>query len=511
MEFRDLHNKPGVKSIWRSYSSGSDFPVLDTDITTDVVVIGGGITGITCAQLLKQQGYNVVVLEALKVGGGSTGHSTGNLYVATEQGFDAIQSKYDTEALKTVITARQEALNTVKNTVYQLGIDCDFEPRSWYLFAADENHGGKIDDVYEAGMAAGADIHKIAAGEIPFKHVNGVKMDNQAQFNPLRYVQQLAKNINADDCRIFEDSRVDEIEENDDTVKVITAQGSVTAKFAIHATHTPKGFMPVYQSLLGPYREYGVAVKLGSGAYPQGTFWGYYGNQRFSVRSYNHDGERYLLAVGQPHKVGQHEDNEENIVNLEKFLKERFDVDEVTNRWGGQNYKPADGLPYIGRKSDSSNQFIATGFSTDGLIWGVVSAKVICDMIMDKETECTKLFHATRHNPVKAAGKFVEENLNNAGQILKDYLLPKSKDMDGIAVEEGKVMEVNGKKLAVYHDITGEMKACSAICPHMGCVVHWNNVEKTWDCPCHASRFTTDGCIIEGPTLKPLQKVTLTD
>lgn len=508
MENLNISGDHGIKSIWKSYSSGTDFSALSGDITTGVVVIGGGITGISTAHLLKKAGFNVVVLEALKTGGGSTGHSTGNLYVALEEGFDTILSKYDAETLRTVVSARQDAISLIEQNIAEYSIDCDYKTNPWYLYSSNEENAHRIDKEYEAAAEAGIPVALINDGEIPFNAVKGIKIARQAQFNPLRYVQQLANAIAGGSCTIYENSPVVAIHEEGEMIRVETENGNVFAKYVVHATHTPKGIFLDFHSLLGTYREYGVAVKLASGNYPEGIFWGYYNtNERFSVRSYSHGGSNYLIAVGQPHEVGQKENNTENIKNLENFLAERFDIAGVTNRWGGQNYKPADGLPYIGRKSKGSNIFVATGFSTDGLTYGVLSAIIIRDLLTGKETKYTGLFDASRHNPVKAAGKFIKENAVNAGQVIKDYIFFKDSKLSDIAPGEGKVLVEDGKKLAVYNDGSAGMKAVSAICTHLGCVVHWNTAEKTWDCPCHASRFDTEGCIIEGPALTPLKKV----
>jgi len=499
-----------IKSIWKSYSSGSGFAQLSGNITADVVVIGGGITGITTAQLLKDSGLKVVVLEAFRVGGGSTGGSTGNLYATIEAGFDTLKSKYDVQTIKTIASARKEAIDLIERNVIRYGIDCDFKRVNWYLYSSDKKHANRIEKEFEACKEAGVEIEEVTAQDIPFPMEKGIRAGNQAQFNPLRYVQQLAKAIAGNNCVIYEDSAVTDIKDMDDATKLTTNTGTVTAKYVIHATHTPKGIFLDFHSLLGTYREYGVAVKLASGSYPQGTFWGYYNiNDRYSVRSYEHNGQQYLMCIGQPHMVGQKENNTDNINNLEKFLREHFDVAEVTNRWGGQNYKPADSLPYIGRKSKEANEFIATGFSTDGLVWGTVAATVIRDMINNIDTDYTRLFDATRHSPVKAAGKVIKEGVNVAAQFINDYILFKDAKLADIPAGEGKVIEIDNKKVAVYHDTKGQMKACSAICTHLGCVVHFNKAEKTWDCPCHASRFDTDGCILEGPALKSLPIVNI--
>lgn len=512
MENINDHNTITTKSIWESYSAGSGFESLNANITADVAVIGGGITGITTAQLLKDAGFKVAVLEALQVGAANTGHSTGNLYVAVEEGFDTIQSKYNTDDLRTVISARNEALRLIEQNVREFSLDCDFKTVNWYSYTVNEENVSKLKKILKAGQDAGAAISEIGQGELPFTIQYGIKLQNQAQFNPLRYTQQMAKAIEGDNCRVFENTRVIEIEDHrdDEMVKITTTNGSVLARYAVHATHTPKGVFLDFHSLLGTYREYGVAAKLASGRYPEGTMWGYYDvNERFSIRSYEHEGEEYIVVVGQPHEVGQKEDNIENVKNLEKFLKDNFDVSEITNRWGGQNYKPADGLPYIGRKRKGSNVFIATGFSTDGLIYGALSAIIIRDLIQDKETAYTKLFDATRHNPLKAAGKFIKENAINAVEVFKDYIWCRDAKLEEVPLGGGKVVDVDGNKIAVYKNQDGEMKACSGVCTHLGCVVHWNMAEKTWDCPCHASRFTIDGEIIEGPALSPLQKVNI--
>ncbi len=508
MDNHSLHHGTGIKSIWKTFSSDTSFPTMTGDVQTEVVIIGGGITGITTAQLLKEAGFRVVVIEARKVGGGSTGHSTGNLYAMVEQGLDTIKNKYDLETVRAVTAGRREAVDLVEQNVDRYAITCDFRRQPWISYAANEGHEAKMETEYQEARAGGLIASKLQPGDIPFKMVSGVRVENQAQFNPLRYVQQLAMAIADENCVIYENTAAVSIEEEELNAVVATAKGRVFAKYVIHATHTPKGLMVDFHSSLGPYREYGVAAKLASGQYPEGTFWGYYNvNDRFSIRTYDHDGEQRVIVVGQPHKVGTKEDNVENIATIEKFMTEHFDIAEFTNRWGAQNYKPADSLPYIGYRSKGSKVLLATGFSSDGLTYGTLAAMVLRDLLTGVENIYTRIFDATRHNPAKAAAKVVKENVSNAGALIKDYIFFKDANLTDIPESEGKVIEVDGKKVAVFHESNGVVKACSAICTHMGCVVHWNKAERSWDCPCHASRFDTDGCIIEGPALTPLQKV----
>lgn len=509
MEPNSLHVPKEIKSVWKTLSSDTIFPSFDGDIQTQIAIIGGGITGITTAQLLKEAGFNVVVIEARKVGRGSTGHSTGNLYAMIEQGFDQIKNKFDLQSLRTVINTRSKAIDLVEQNVEKFAITCDFKRVPWILYATDGTHDQKLESEYQEAKAGGLKATKLQPGDIPFKMTKGIRIDSQAQFNPLQYVQQLAMAITDEQCVIYEDTAAVDIEEFENNVIVTTDNGRIFANHVIHATHTPKGLMADFHSVLGGYREYGVAATLASAAFPEGTFWGYYNADRFSFRSYQHNGEQRLIVVGKPHKVGTKEDNQQNIAAIEEFMFSNFDVAEITHRWGAQNYKPADSLPYIGRRSKNSRVLVATGFSSDGLTYGTVAAAVLRDILTDQENSATKTYDATRHNPVKSAAKFLKENTLNAATLIKDYIFFKDTNLADIPVTEGKVIEIDGKKVAVYHESMDVVKACSAVCPHMGCIVHWNKAERTWDCPCHASRFDTNGFIIEGPALTPLKQLAI--
>lgn len=477
-----------TKSLWNSYSNDTDFPKLKNDISVDVAIIGGGITGITTALLLKKQGFKVAVLEAREVGKGTTSHSTGNLYVTTDQLFSPIASKYDKEVLKQVVNSRQEAFQLIKNHIQEFQIDCDYKVQDMYI--------------YEDEQTSKMEKEIRVAGE------KGMVLKGQATFNPLLYVQALAEQAQEDNCSIYENTKVEKIEEGENEILLTTSLGKVIANFVVHATHSPKGVEIQYHTVLGPYREYGVAVKLTSDSkYPDGIYWGHYNNQKYSIRSYSRKGDTYLLCIGKPHKVGQAEDNEQHIKELITFLEKRFSISEVTYKWGGQHYKPADYLPYIGRKSEDSNQLIATGFSTDGLIYGTLSALILSDLISDKNNSYSDLFKASRHQPVKAAGEFIKENVNVAKEFIVDRFNIEEVDLEDIQRGEAKVIKKDGQKAAVYRDPEGNVFVNSALCTHLGCIVHWNNAEKTWDCPCHGSRFDLAGEVIEGPALNSLKKL----
>jgi len=495
-----MKNEP----IWRIKSEPTEFPCLDVNYDVDVAIIGGGITGITLACLLKRTGLKTAVLEARKVAKGTTGQSTGNLYELTEYSLKELQSKYDIPTLRKIILSRREAMNLIEKNIRDLEIDCDFKRVNMYLF--EQNHSISIKEEQEIAKELPIEFQRIHDPEFPFSFDSGIVYPDQAQINPLKYVEALANETHDDTCLIFENTRVVEIEEKDDFILLHTEKARMQAKKVVHATHTPIDLQIQYHTALGPYREYGIAAKLKGNSYPEGIFWGSFNDKKFSVRTYSPDDDPHLICVGSMHKVGQAKDNQAHIEELKEFIHKHFDVRKITHQWGGQNYKPADLLPYIGRLKSGSEQFVATGYSTDGLVYGTLAATILCDEILDRKNAYAELYKASRHSPIKAAKKVVSENLNVVKRLIGDNLRRgiemQAKDL---YPTQGKLLELEDGKFAVYKTHEGEVKILSPICPHMKCTVQWNNAEKTWDCPCHGSRFDTDGKVIEGPSLHHLE------
>lgn len=497
-----------TRSLWNEFSETTDFPVLDGDLTVDTVIIGGGITGLSVAREMLLDKHSAVVLEARKVGGGTTSHSTGNLYSVTDKSLQALLGKYNSTFVGAVVKARNAAVNRIEQNVQRFSIDCDFKRQPWYLFSVKESRDDFIEDELESAERISLDMDMATIDEIPYPATKAVKLDNQAQINPMLYVQGLAKKISSEDIPIFENSPVTQIEKNNDHYRVHTPGGIITTKNVVHATHTPKGIKFV-QTLIGPYREYGIACKLRENMHPEGIYWGYFDKkEKISTRMYSRLGEDFLVVVGKPHKVGQTDSNVRHIKQLEEFAHHYFPGSEVMFRWGGQHYRPADLLPYIGRERKHSNIYLATGYSTDGLVYGTLAGIIISDQIAGKMNPWADLFDASRNQPLKTVNKFLKENLNVARQYFKNIpWTMEDEDFAAIAPGEGKVVEKKRKKIAVFKDEHGQIRLHSAVCPHMGCIVNWNNAENSWDCPCHASRFKPDGSVLEGPALHSLQPV----
>jgi Rieske Fe-S protein len=345
-------------------------------------------------------------------------------------------------------------------------------------------------------------VHWEPALPAPFRPAQGrvMVLDNQAQFHPQAYVRELARQASGHGCRIYENSTVLEVDTDRRVVR--TARGKVTAKEIVLATHTPIGFHLV-QAEMVVNREYGLATRIARDFFPAGIFWGS-GVDRISARSLDVDDDTYLICVGEEHKTGQ-EDANINLDRLEASAAAHFDLLEIAFRWSAQNYRAADALPYIGR--DTTECFIATGFETDGLTWGTVAASIIADEIIGRDNVFAPLVKASRFSPVKGAKGLVEENVAVMKSFIKDYVTDRPEvPLSQLVPGHGAIVKVAGESLAAYLDPDGTLMAVSPVCTHMKCKVHWNSVEKSWDCPCHGSRFAPDGSVIEGPATAPLER-----
>lgn len=499
-----------TESIWQTYSQTTDFPRLIGDETVDVVIIGGGMTGLMTAYYLKEQGKKVAVFESHAVGISNTGHSTGNLYEVMGSELLEIRKKYGPQIIRKLVASRREGVNAIEKVVERFGIECDFIRVPWFYYASSPDRVSDVEKHHHICQEVGLDIKETTMDHPAFKAIKAIRMDRQAQFNPLRFAQGLAKAINDKNCMIYERTTILDVHEEEDRCELVTEHGRVHATFVVHATHTPKGIMP-YHTLLEPVREYGIACRIRDPQHPLGIHFGLHsGTAHFSTRVYERSGEHYLVVVGAPHKVG-HGDTNHQMRILEGFASSHFEVTEFTHRWGGQHYKPADELPYIGRKGAKSNTFVATGFSTHGLVYGTIAAQIITDQIMDRENKYADIYSAVRFTPMKSVKKFIKDNASVFTDLVKDYLVANKAPFADVAPGEGKVLAHEGHRLAVYRDETEGLKVCSAVCTHMGCLVRWNNDERSWDCPCHGSRFGTDGEVLEGPALHALAKAELVD
>ena len=488
-----------MKTIWQSTTQqNTSYPTLNDHVQADVCIIGGGITGVTTALQLAKAGKKVVLLEAKTLGAGTTGASSNHLNTQIDFSYHNVQKNFDDETARIVMESRVKGIDYIENNVQQYGIGCDFKRVDGFLYAEEEGQLDTLEKEYKAVLAVGLQASKTQEVALPFPVKMAIQFENQAQFNSLEYIRGIGRELQQLGCQIFENSQVIDYEKDDHLIK--TENGSVSARQLVYATHLPI-FINPHQTTSPPYRSYMIAAKVNN--YPaEGLYWDMYDPYHYT-RLYEKDGQQWLVVGGADHKTG-HDDHEEDYYQqLEDYLRQRYQVQEVGYRWSSQYYEPADGLPYIGL-SPFEDTYMATGFSGDGLIYGTIAGIIISDMILGKENEWLKAYDARRFKPVASAKNFIEHNLDVAQQMIAKRLF--SEDLEDIQPGEGKVVKHNLKQYAVYKNTTGQLSVCSAVCTHLKCIVRWNHMEKSWDCACHGSRFAPEGKVLTGPATADLKK-----
>lgn len=488
-------------SVWRANAPRTAYPPLPCDTSTDVLVIGGGITGCTTALLLARAGRSVVLLEGRDIGGGATGNSTGNLYETLSRGLAEIRSKWGDEVAREVAMQRRNAIGFIES-IAQGAQDCGFRRCEHLLYATAEAQRGSILSEYEAIQAAGSDVRLDMASRpgLPAPVREAVVIANQAQLQPQGYVVHVARLAAEAGAVLHENSPVVSIDWKARTAS--TAAGTVRAAEIVLATHTPAGFHPV-QAEMPVHREYGIARAITGNDPGPGIFW-WRGNEHLSVRTVDTPRGTFLVCVGQEFKTGDHNATAA-LMALEQLAAQELGAADTAWRWSAQNFRSADGLPYIGR--DIRGAWIATGFGTDGLTWGTVAAHLIADGLAGRTPAFADLCKPGRFSPVKGGKTIAEEVGTMARAYVKDYLTHRQDEaLASLAPGDSAIVKTEGETFAAYRAPDGELFAVSPVCTHMGCKVHWNSVETSWDCPCHGSRFGPDGSVIEGPAIVPLKR-----
>ena len=340
---------------------------------------------------------------------------------------------------------------------------------------------------------------------VPLKFKKAACMENQARFNPLKYVLAIAENLQDNGCLIYENTPVHAIEEKQPCL-LHTPGGTITAKEVVLATHTPIGIKPI-QQFTACYRSYVVAARTTDNHYPEGHFWDLdHPHHATCTHAVNSQHPNLLLVAGSHHKTGQDSNAVAHFKNLEKFLKKNFSIEEIAYQWSAQHFHAADNVPYIGTAyHNSKNIYMATGYFADGLVYGTLAGMIIADIILGKNNPFTQVYNANRSDLFTSIPFLFKENSNAFLQYLKDYPFVKENNFDNIKSGEGTIVELEREKFAVSRDANNQLHAVSAVCTHMKGIVQWNNAEKTWDCPCHGSRFSAMGEVLEGPATRNLQ------
>jgi glycine/D-amino acid oxidase-like deaminating enzyme/nitrite reductase/ring-hydroxylating ferredoxin subunit len=499
-------------SVWHASASLPTYPPLAEDAQADVCVIGAGIAGLTTAYLLLRSGKSVTVLDAFGVGAGETGRTTAHFFPPDER-YAEIERSFGADKTALVADSYRKATDCVEAIIRREQIDCEFERLDGYLF----NPSGVWDDTLEHEYAV---TSRLGLNVRRLERVPGVGFDtgpclrfaNQAQFHPLKYLDGLARAILRMGGRIHGESRALDIHGDSTMQTVQTGHGRIRAASVVVATNTPFNDRVVMHTKQAAYRSYVIALRVPKDALPRMLLWDT-GEPYYYVRLASDPAstsDELLIVGGQDHKSGQEAQPCQRYAEIEAWVRARFKMaGQVQYSWSGEIMEPSDGVAFLGRNPlDDDNVYIITGDSGNGMTHCTTGAILITDLILGRSNATADLYAPSR-KAFHGIGDFITEQANTLAQY-SDWLRGGDvESVDEIGAGEGAVVRNGGKLLAVYRSEDGGLQAVSAACTHLGCAVHWNSGEKSWDCPCHGSRFAADGAVLQGPARRPLSAATL--
>lgn len=491
--------------LWIETTNETEYGAPGDGIEVDVVVLGGGIVGITTATKLRDAGKSVAVVERDRILKGVTGHTTAKLTALHGLIYSHLLEHFGEEKARQYATANQTAIDDVESTVTDQDIDCDFERTPAYTYTESSDNRHWIEDEVDAAQRLDLPASFHESTDLPFEIDAAVRLDDQAQFHPRKYLLALAEELPSDDSYVFEETTATDIEDGD-PCEVSTDRGSITADNVVVATHFPVFDRARYYERLYPKRSYVLAIRLQNDV-PKGM---YYKPEDpyFSVRPHPAGEDSMVLVGGQNHRTGHSDSTVDRYRKLEREAFDRLNVESVEYRWSTQDFVSIDRVPFIGRLGpQSENVYTATGFGGWGMTNGVVAGMVLSDLIVDGQSEWEDVYQPMRFNEDASANAFRHHNEHDVKHYLEDYTdHPQPGDVESVEPGDGAVLDLDEGVTAVYRDEDGETHSVSAICSHMGCLVHWNDGERSWDCPCHGSRFDCDGSVLNGPANNSLSE-----
>jgi len=497
-------------SYWSDTVALPEFRPVDGNFRVDVVVIGAGITGITAAALLKKAGLTVALVDRGRCGGFDTLNTTAHLTAVTDMRLYQLVSHFGRDAARRVWTGGRQAIDHIYANVQREGIKCEFAWVPGYLHG--ETRATLTDVKNLKKDAARANAFGFPArfmDNVPLVNRPGVEFQHQAKFHPGKYVSALLRTIPGKGSQVFGRSEVQAVRAKPLSVRF--ASGKIQCGYVVLATHTPLTGKAAplaaawFQTKLFLCTTYALGGRLPAGLAPEASFWDT-GNPYHHLRIDRRRGFDYAIYGGEDHKTGQINRNLDAYEKLERAFRSLCPTVEVDHRWSGQVIETPDGLPYIGETA--SRQFVATGFSGNGMTFGTLGAIMAADAILKRPNPWQQLFDVHRKPFHGGAAKHLRENADYPFYLLRDWLAGRGKgDIKSVGRDQGRVLSVHGRDVAVYRDPKGRLAFCLPVCTHLKCIVGWNDAEKTWDCPCHGSRFSPTGEVLAGPAEQPLEKI----
>jgi glycine/D-amino acid oxidase-like deaminating enzyme/nitrite reductase/ring-hydroxylating ferredoxin subunit len=479
------------------------FPSLRENARTDVCVIGAGIAGLTTAYLLTQAGKTVIVIDDGVLGSGETGRTTAHLTTALDDRYYNLERLHGARGAELAAASHSAAIDQIETIVTSEAITCEFERVDGYLFVPPGESTDVLASEHDAAQRAGlTNVQLVERAPLAFFDTGQcLHFPRQAQFHPFQYLAALASRIYDRGGQIFIDTHAETVTGGEPAQVTISGGATITADAIVVATNTPINDRVIIHTKQAPYRTYVIGMQVPRGSVPKGLYWDTPDPYHYVRLTSTPDQEGDLLIVGgEDHKTGQGDATEERFARLEAWTRKRFSMaTQVMFRWSGQVMEPIDGLAFIGRNPwDEPNVYVATGFSGNGMTHGTIAGMLLTDLLMGRENPWATLYDPSRKTP-HAIREFARENVNVAVQYADWLTSGDGVSVDAIPPGGGAILRRGLKKVAVYRDPAGAVSTYTAECPHLGCVVAWNATEHTWDCPCHGSRFSPDGRVINGP------------
>lgn len=512
------HDSGATTSVWSATVEIPRYEPLTRDLDADVCIIGAGMAGVSVGYHLARAGKRVIILDDGPPGGGESGRTTAHLANAWDDRYYHVEKELGQKAAQLIADSHTAAINWIERIVKLEDIDCGFERLDGYLFAGSPDREQSLEEELQAARRAGlVDVQMLDHAPAPFHTGRVLRYPNQGQFHPLRYLEGLLRAIARDGGQVFSGSHVNGIEAPKDGQpgKVTVESGkSVTCRDIVVCTNSPVNDWVTMHTKQAPYRTYVVGLRVPKDSVPRVLLWDdldpyhYVRVAGAAVEEADHD---ILIVGGEDRKTGQYENDDqgERFRALEEWTRDRFPMAmDVVYRWSGQVMEPTDSVAFIGRNPNEQHVYICTGDSGMGMTHTTIAGVLISDLVLGRENPWTELYDPSRVTlSLGSVMDFAKENLNVAKQYA-DWLLPgDTSSIDHIVPGSGAVIRRGTHKIAVYRADDGSVMECSAVCTHLGCIVRWNETEKSWDCPCHGSRFAPDGNVLNGPAVKALSKL----
>ncbi|MEU1984767.1 FAD-dependent oxidoreductase [Nocardia sp. NPDC019395] len=505
-----MNSATGVaESYWMDSTGRTSYPCLDDDIETDVAVIGGGVAGLCSAWEIARTGRSVTVLEADRIVSGTTGYTTAKVSAQHTLVYDTLESSFDAETARLYARSQQDAVEHLVHTAAELGIDCELERAPAYTYVTVGEEAGRIRAEVDAAAKAGLPASLVTETGLPFPVAAAIRVADQVQFHPRRYLLGLAEDLIRRGGRILERTRVLGLDEGA-PCRLSTEHGhTVRARDVVIATHYPVFDRALLFTRLQPRRELAVAGPLSPDADPAGMYITPEQNTR-SVRTAPYgDGRRLLIVTGEHMRPGT-VSTVDRFDRLAAWARDHFPVDSIDYHWGAQDNTTSDDLPFIGRFHPGARHvYVSTGFGGWGMSHGIMGGRLLAAELAGDPLPWARIYDPRRLHPGVEAGSLLKSGLEVGRHLIGDRLAPGSfvDSAEDLAPGSGAVMRKSGRRSAVYRDRAGRLHAVSAVCTHLGCLVAFNDAETSWDCPCHGSRFDIDGAVLEGPATTPLRSI----